>query len=225
MNVLVTGTNSGLGKWLSTQFLDCDKLTRDTNMLDLQEEYDIIIHSAANVNHASWEDVTFDLFTDNVFLTRDLANIPHKKFVFISSIDHSKNSPYGVSKKVSEIVVKKLCNNYLIIRPSALLGKEMRKNTFQRIISGEDIVLTPNSIMNYILYEDILRVIEDDVTGTKNLVSNESITMQEVADIFEKDINFGKIHFEISPHKSDINTNKTSKDNVVKFQSRVKYEK
>ena len=220
MKVLITGTNSGLGKWLATQYLNCDKLVRDTNMLDLQNEYDIIIHSAANVNHATWGDVTSDLFEDNVFLTRDLANIPHKKFVFISSIDQSKNSPYGISKKLSEIVVKKLCDNYLIIRPSALLGKEMRKNTFQKIISGSDIVLTPNSIMNYILYEDVLRVIEDDVIGTKNLVSNESITMQEVANIFESDINFGKTHFEITFAKSGINTNKTSKDNIEIYKEK-----
>ena len=95
-----------------------------------------------------------NLFEDNVFLTRDLANIPHNKFVLISSIDQSKNSPYGVSKKISEIVVKKICSNYLIIRPSALLGKEMRKNTFQKIIHNEDIVLTPESVMNYVLYQD-----------------------------------------------------------------------
>ena len=32
MKVLITGTNSGLGKWLSTQFPECDKFTRDTKI-------------------------------------------------------------------------------------------------------------------------------------------------------------------------------------------------
>ena len=58
MKVLVTGTNSGLGKWLSEQFTDCDKFTRDCDIGDFPEKepapdpswgysyktYDLIIH-------------------------------------------------------------------------------------------------------------------------------------------------------------------------------------
>ena len=101
MRVLITGTNSGLGKWLSKQFQDCDTLTRDTRISDLQDEYDLIIHCAAKVIHNDWDDVGMDLFEDNVFLTRDLARIPHKKFVYLSSIDEAKDSPYGVTKRIS----------------------------------------------------------------------------------------------------------------------------
>ena len=49
MKVLVTGTNSGLGKWLSKQFPYCDKFTRDTRISDLQDEYDLIIDSLFGV--------------------------------------------------------------------------------------------------------------------------------------------------------------------------------
>ena len=218
MKVLITGTNSGLGKWLSTQYPECDKFTRDTKISDLKDKYDLIIHCAAKVIHNGWSDVGMNLFEDNVFLTRDLANIPHNKFVLISSIDQSKNSPYGVSKKISEIVVKKICSNYLIIRPSALLGKEMRKNTFQKIIHNEDIVLTPESVMNYVLYQDVLDLIKSNDNGICNLSSNKSITMKEVMDIFGKDINFGNIHYEITSDESDIDTGKTSKDNVQLYK-------
>ena len=71
------------------------------------------------------------------------------------------------TKRISEIVVKELCDNYLILRPSALLGNEMKKNTFQKIIAGEDIALTPNTVMNYILYEDVLDAIHNNYNGEK----------------------------------------------------------
>ena len=120
------------------------------------------------MSHESWSDVTPDLFEDNTFLTRELTKIPHKKFIFISSIYEAKDSPYGVTKRLSEIIVKQLCDEYLILRPSALLGKEMKKNTFQKILSGEDIALTSNTIMNYVLYEDVLNAIKSDVYSMSN---------------------------------------------------------
>ena len=42
--------------------------------------------------------------------------------------------------------------------------------------------------------------------------------MKEVMDIFGKDINFGNIHYEITSDESDIDTGKTSKDNVQLYK-------
>ncbi len=197
MKVLITGTNSGLGKWLSNQFPNCDKLTRESDISDFPKKtwapdysgyaykpYDLIIHCACVISHCDWNNVSIDLFRDNVFLTRDLIKIPHKKFILISSIDEAKDSPYGVSKRLSEIIVKSLCNNYLILRPSALLGKEMKKNTFQKIINGEDIALTPSTVMNYVLYEDVLSAIESEYEGVKVLRSDGNVTIKKIVDFF-----------------------------------------
>ena len=227
MKVLITGTKSGLGKWLSKQFKNCDEFIRGSNISDFIKKemapdgsgfsiprYDLIIHCAGCIQHSNWDNVGVDLFEDNVFLTRDLTKIPHKKFVFMSSIDEAKDSPYGVTKRLSEIIVKQLCDDYLILRPSALLGKEMKKNTFQKIVNGEDIALTKNTVMNYILYEDILDAINSNQKGIKVLRSNGNITIGEVVDIFEKKLKFGEIHYEVEYIKSDIDTNKTSKENI-----------
>ena len=176
--------------------------------------YDLIIHCAGCIQHSNWDNVGLDLFEDNVFLTRDLTRIPHEKFVFISSIDEAKDTPYGVTKRLSEIIVKQLCDEYLILRPSALLGKEMKKNSFQKIVNGEDIALTKNTVMNYILYEDVLNAIESNYRGTKVLRSSSDITIEEVVNIFEKKLEYGDIHYEVEYIKSDINTNKTSEDNI-----------
>ena len=227
MKALITGTNSGLGKWLSKQFKNCDEFIRGSNISDFIKKemapdgsgytipkYDLIIHCAGCVQHSNWDNVGLDLFEDNVFLTRDLTRIPHEKFVFISSIDEAKDTPYGVTKRLSEIIVKQLCDNYLILRPSALLGKEMKKNSFQKIVNGEDIALTKNTVMNYILYEDVLNAIASNYRGTKVLRSSSDITIEEVVNIFEKKLEYGDIHYEVEYIKSDINTNKTSEDNI-----------
>ena len=233
MKVLITGTKSGLGKWLSKQFKNCDEFIRGSNISDFIKKemapdgsgytipkYDLIIHCAGCVQHSNWDNVGLDLFEDNVFLTRDLIKIPHRKFVFMSSIDEAKDSPYGVTKRLSEIIVKQLCDNYLILRPSALLGKEMKKNTFQKIVNGEDIALTKNTVMNYILYEDILDAINSNQKGVKVLRSNDNITIGEVVDIFEKKLEFGEIHYEVEYVKSDIDTNKTSKENIKIYKEK-----
>jgi len=123
-------------------------------------------------------------------------------------------------QRISELIVRSLCNDYLILRPSALLGKEMKKNTFQKIISGEDIALTPNTIMNYISYEDILNSIKSNISGTKVLRSNGDISIKEVVDIFNKDLQFGEIHYEVEYVKSDIDTEKTSKDNIILYKEK-----
>ena len=180
----------------------------------------MIIHCAGNVEHSDWSNVELGLFEDNVFLTRDLISIPHKKFVYISSIDEAKNSPYGVTKRISEIIVKELCSEYLILRPSALLGKEMKRNTFQKIVSGENIALTKDTVMNYILYEDILKSVEDGYTGTKVLRSNSDITIEEVVNIFDKKLEFGDIHYEVEYVKSDIDTCKSSEDNIKIYKEK-----
>ena len=221
MNVLITGTNRGLGSWLSKQFPRCDRLTRETDRLSLKESYDLIIHSAATVSHCSWNNVKLSLFEDNVLLTRDMAKIPHKRFVYISSIDQTKNSPYGVTKRISEIIVKNLCKDYLILRPSSLIGNGMRKNSFQKIVNGEDIVLTPDTTMNYILYEDILDSIMKNYSGVKSLRSSENITLKEVAEIFEQEIGFGQIYYDAGNISTDINTNKTSKDNLLLYKKMI----
>ena len=220
MKVLISGTNSGLGNWLSKQFPECDKYTRDTKWSDLKDEYDLIIHCAAAITHNGWDNVSIDLFEDNVFLTRDLANIPHTKFIYISSIDEAKDSPYGVTKRISEIIVKDLCKNYLILRPSSLIGEGMKKNTFQKIVHGDDIALTPDTIMNFILYEDVLDAIKFDTGGTKVLRSNSNITIREVVEIFGKRLKYGDIHYEVEDIETNIDTGKTSGDNIVIYKEK-----
>tara|TARA_R110002020_G_scaffold447739_4_gene660158 strand:- start:66 stop:779 length:714 start_codon:yes stop_codon:yes gene_type:complete len=223
--ILITGTNRGLGKFLSEKFDNVYKFTRKDNpeqMKDmligtLNQSYDMIIHCAANVSHYDWDNVPSNFFDDNIKLTSDLVKIPHKKFVYISSIDQKKTSPYGISKRISECIVKDVCDNHLIIRPSGLLGNEMKENTFKRILKNKSIALTGDSVMNYILYDDVLDLINKEKFGIITLCANDDITMSDLVKTLDKDIEFGNINFKIESIKSDYDTKKTSKDNILKF--------
>ena len=104
--VLVTGTNSGLGKYIASQ-IDCSVLTRDNSESVLKKSYDTIIHCAFN-SRKNVNDY-YDIVRDNIFLTKDLCKIEHNKFVFISSIDvyQEEDNLYKISKLMSESIVKK----------------------------------------------------------------------------------------------------------------------
>lgn len=243
--ILITGTGRGLGKFLYSKYnklgVQVESFTRSNTVQEfidklygtINQSYDMIIHCAANVSHATWEDdLAYSYFNDNIFLTKDIVSIPHKRFVHISSIaaapgshtvDEHKTSPYGVSKRISETIIKELATDYQIIRPTGLLGKEMKKNTFQKILHGEPIALTSDSIMNYVLYDDILNIINSDKRGTITVSSNGSVTMQQVADIVGHNIKFGDIYFNINADSFKSISKNSSADNIIKYIE--KYEK
>jgi dTDP-4-dehydrorhamnose reductase len=226
--ILLTGASSGLGKFLSKNLSDIELFTRKNNVqdiLDSGKEYETIIHCAASISHASWEDVTYKYFDDNTILTRQLVTIPHKKFIHISSIDIKRDSIYGIAKRISERIVDSYSENTLIIRPSGLIGNEMKMNTFKKIQAGQPIALTASSTMNYVNYSTILELILSDYFGLVTVTASKNISMREIAELFIKDIQYGDIHYEMDISDKDLESrsgfdlSQTSKDNIQKYIS------
>jgi dTDP-4-dehydrorhamnose reductase len=226
--ILLTGASSGLGKFLSKNLSDIELFTRKNNVqdiLDSGKEYETIIHCAASISHASWEDVTYKYFDDNTILTRQLVTIPHKKFIHISSIDIKRDSIYGIAKRISERIVDSYSENTLIIRPSGLIGNEMKMNTFKKIQEGQPIALTASSTMNYVNYSTILELILSDYFGLVTVTASKNISMREIAELFIKDIQYGDIHYEMDISDKDLESrsgfdlSQTSKDNIQKYIS------
>ena len=228
MATLITGTKSGLGKYLSENIDNVDTLNRDDDYEKISTvRYNLIIHCANNNDNYTWGDTEGDFsrtnlyqfYKDNIFFTRDVANIKHDKFIHISTYDIEEDTPYSAAKRISETIVSTISRNYLIIRPSSLLGKSMKENTFTKILDGKPVYLTEDSIMNYISHEDVLKVIEAEYPydGIVYLCSNENITLGEIADLFGKKIEFGDYKCQQKSTFTDYNTGKDSLDNVVKF--------
>ena len=85
--ILVTGTNSGLGKFIAYSFESCLCLTRENKDEIIKEckenPVDVIIHSA--FNSSRYVRNYDDYFEDNIFLTEELLDLPHEKFIYIST--------------------------------------------------------------------------------------------------------------------------------------------
>lgn len=244
MKILISGTSSGLGKYLHEN-LGGISLNREKIQ---QNDAGIIIHCAFN-SEQNPTDID-QYFRDNVFLTEELTNIPHKKFIFISSVDvYPKNSDihiedeildinktdslYAKTKILSEEVVKKNCPNFLILRCSALLGKDSRKNSLIKIIQDENptLTLSSDSSFNYILHKDvsdfIKLAIEKDLQGIYNLVSSNNITLKQVANLVNKKVSFGEYKYNvgyIDNGKTTLATSlfeKTSEEVIKQFIKQV----
>lgn len=219
--LLITGTSSGLGKYLHENLggTGWNRQASEKERKDLKKNgAEIIIHCAFN-SQQSPKDIE-QYFRDNVLLTEELTNILHKKFIFISSVDvYPKNSNihiedeildankeedlYAKTKLLSEDLVKRNCPNFLILRCTALLGKDARRNSLIKIIKEKKptLTLSGNSMFNYILHKDVLSFIklalEKDLQGIYNLSSSENISLKAIADLLKKHVNFGNYIYNV----------------------------
>jgi len=247
--VLTTGIFSGLGKYIHEN-LGGIGLTRATSPEDMEKiknsGVDVIIHCAFNSHRGINSDSLYYYLEDNVFLTKKLVSIPHKKFIFLSSVDvypkgvgvyseeeiidmDSISGIYGITKLMSESIVKTYCVNYLILRCTALLGKCSRKNWLIKIIEDDKYFLTlsGDSRFNYVLHSDILDFIkfsiDHELKGIYNLASSENITLLEITNMLGRKVKFGTYLYDVGNiDNSKISSvfpvfKKTSKEIVTQF--------
>ncbi len=225
-NYVITGSSSGLGKYLHDQLGGISFNRNGANV----EEAEILIHCAFNRARDINSKNLYQYLFDNVFLTKKLAKIPHKKFIYISSVDvypknnikHSENEVidvkqlsgvYALTKLMSESIIQNLCSNFLILRCSALLGRDSKENSLVKIIKEDNptLTLSAKSVFNFILHEDVLEfikmTIEKDLQGVFNLVSSENITLFQIAELLGKKVNFGTYVYNVG----DIDNERASK--------------
>ena len=197
--VLVSGASSGLGKYLAEE-LDADTYCRNSELAC--GEYDVVVHNAWDTQRR--DPCTFTYFTYAQALFNKLVCVPHKKFIFLSSVevypkdhkDHKEydedsaldnrdiNGVYGITKFSIEQQLASH-DNCVIIRPSSLLGEYTRSgNNVSKIRDGKTVRLNPFSILNFVLYEDILKfmqvAIEKDLKGIYNLISSNHLTVSTI---------------------------------------------
>ena len=136
MKVLVTGCNSGLGKYIS-ETIECIGVSR-SNRKEIIEKYkssgvDLIIHCAFGGQGGYEQNEIEDYFKyidDNILFTKELTEIPHKKIVYISSLAvyEKQYMNYKHTKLYAESIINTLGKNPLILRCPAMLGKHMKSN-------------------------------------------------------------------------------------------------
>lgn len=223
--ILVSGSSSGLGKYLTQEFnaLGLNRENSRTIISNLKNAcVDCIIHCAATASHGETLDEEQAMLSSNVDLTRTLLSIVHKKFIFISSVDvypldssreesqriSSENARnfYGKTKLLAEHLVLMYGNSSLVLRPSSLLGAAMKKNSVLRILIAPDkvgtkVFLSPQSRFNFVSYSLIKGFvsvgIKQNLRGIFNLSSSSDIALQEIASMFSKSVEYGTYNYNL----------------------------
>jgi len=225
MKILITGTNSGLGQFLHSK-IESDSYTRQTPLNDLMNnKYDVVIHCAFNCKNNIAQGNLYNYINDNILLTDKIVNkIQSEKLVFISSVDvYPENTPkeentsiniddvkniYGRCKLISEEIVKTK-NNYLILRPSSILGTNKIPKNIHNLKNNIPLTLTKDSKLNYIDQELIYKVISEYIqtdTGkneTVNVSSHTAVYINELERHFSN-IQYGNYYYNVG----DINVEK-----------------
>ena len=93
---LIAGHRSGLGKYLYDNLggIGFDRAISSSEFESVRSKgVDVIIHCAFNSVREVNSKNLYSYLSDNVFLTKKLTKIPHKKFIYISSVDvYPKNN-------------------------------------------------------------------------------------------------------------------------------------
>ena len=155
MKVLVTGCNSGLGKYIS-KTIKCTGINRD-NRKSIIEHYkhsgvDLIIHCAFGGQGGYDQNEIKDYFKyidDNILFTKELTEVPHKKIVYISSLAvyEKEYMNYKHTKLYAESIISSLGNSPMILRCPAMLGKYMRPNNVFKLINNKDTKLSLTKVI------------------------------------------------------------------------------
>ena len=230
---LITGHKSGLGHYFYESFggIGFDRTISSSKFESFRSEgADVIIHCAFNSAREINSKNLFQYISDNVFLTKKLIKIPHKKFIYISSIDvypkdnkkHAEDEVidinqvsgiYAITKLMSESIVQNHSSNFLILRCSSLLGHDVRENSLIKIIKEKNptVTLSVESVLNFVLHKNILefinKAIKKDLKGIYNLVSSRNITSPQIAELLGKKVSFGTYTYNVG----DVDNKKASK--------------
>jgi dTDP-4-dehydrorhamnose reductase len=191
---LITGINSGLGKYLFNNLPDSLGLDRNNFNLVKNEDYDTIIHCAFNKENNITDHKKY--LNDNIFLTQKLKKLNYKKFIYISTVDVYQENPtmYATFKKFSETL---LDENDLILRCSMMLGDTMKPNHTHKLKNNDkNIGLSGESVFNYILMEDLAKFFSSNDykqhNGVVDFVSNDLVKLENVKNYFNSTTKLGE---------------------------------
>tara|TARA_Y100000768_G_C23904013_1_gene646603 strand:+ start:85 stop:792 length:708 start_codon:yes stop_codon:yes gene_type:complete len=221
-NIYISGTSSGLGKFLIKSIHNSKKFYR--NKKNNIKKNSILIHSAffKKKNNESKKNFNINKL-QTLTLFKKIKKYNFESIILISTIDiyhteSSKNS-YIVLKKKLETEIKKT-KNFYIFRCGLLIGKQMKKNSFYKLIRAKSktkIPLSSKSSIYLTSYKDILNGIKKIIekkkikNDTYNLVSKEKLYLKNFEN---KNIIFG--NYQLNYKK--INNIKFEKNFGIKTQ-------
>jgi len=224
-NLLISGAASGLGfavhRYLGGTGLVRGMSTNDPKIRAAQP-FDAIVHCAVNMLSPVTIKNCYSYFEDNVLLTQRLLDIPHRKFIYLSSLDvyprlgrgilededvdlSTLTGPYAFVKLLSDVLTQARASNHLVLRTSTQLGEKMRRTVTWRLLTEPNcrVGLGADSRYNYILQKDVAAFIrlalERDLTGVYNVASRGTVRLGDIASVLRLRAQFGDTLYDIGP--------------------------
>jgi nucleoside-diphosphate-sugar epimerase len=222
---LVTGARSGLGSAVY-RALGGIAFVRGMSVDDpgirAAAPFDAIVHCAVNAAKQVTMRTAYGYLEDNFLLTQRLIGIPHRKFVFVSTLAvypptgraigededldlMSLTGPYAFTKLFSDLCVQEMARQPLILRTTTLLGPIIRPNTIQRALTQRDcqLFLAANSRYNFVLHDDIVdfivQALDDDICGIFNIGSSGLVMLSDIVDQLGLSVRYGDYYYDIGP--------------------------
>lgn len=182
MRIAVLGGNGLLGadlvKFFSSPKNKVTAITRDTYEKNKGKQFDLFINASGN-SKRFWalQNVLsdFDASTSSVYKT--LFNFKSKQYIYISSVDVypnpssprktlenqemdiTKQNSYGFHKYLSEQIIKKHTNDWIVLRCSMVLGTNIKKGPFFDILNNNPIFISKSSKLQIITTKALSQVI------------------------------------------------------------------
>lgn len=193
--------------------------------------YDTVIHlgSYAGIRSSL---PTQDYFSNNVYdLQVLLSKLNFYKVVYISSSSVLGNveTPYSLSKKIAESIIKKEKDS-LIIRPFTVYGEYGRPEMFiTKVVNREKIIVNGNPseiIRNFTYVGDLVNVIIENLgeVGALNVIGEKEYSLLDVLNIFNLDFSVTDADpRDFTSHKyNELDINKYTKTNIEDFSKKMR---
>mgnify|MGYP003631179297 CR=1 FL=1 len=185
----VVGANGFVGKAICRALKKCDyevfEITRENCDEYKSFKYDFLINTAMPSKRFWALNNPIDDVKATILKTAELLyQWEYNKFIQISSLSAKiqLDTPYGVHKRSSEVLVENK-ENSLIIRLGALYGDGLDKSSLFDIINHNHIYVDINSEYNYIDIDIVSRWIAKNLnkTGIKEIGAKDTISLMEIS--------------------------------------------
>lgn len=233
--ILITGSKGYIGQHLKKMISDisdtdvigmdisCNNKHSDIRTIDIINHYDTIIHLAALVKVGESVNQPTKYYDTNVVGTMHLMkNTTYDNFIFASTgAAENPLSPYALSKRVSEDIVRDLAPNYTIFRFYNVIGSDgfsptnpdgLHYNLIKAIdrgyinLYGDDYDTNDGTcIREYIHVNDICRgiikAIDLPSNNIENLAYGDPKSVMEIINTF-KEVNNVDFEIRVLPRRS-----------------------
>lgn len=178
----IIGSNGTLGsdlvKYLDPNF-KVTSITKENYQLHLGKTFDILINANGN-SKRFWanQNPEDDFFASTVSVYESIFDFNCDSYVYISSPDVYVNhedpkftkenekiepnnlEPYGFHKYLSELIVKKYREKFLILRLAMILGENLKKGPFYDVITNNPLRVSLDTKLQLITTSAIAEIVE-----------------------------------------------------------------